>query len=116
MSEVSKFFNQEYKSYLLQSISTGAPAKVLKYDSVNYRADLQPLFLTADNEGNIYKQSPINDAFVPKHCRSDIKNGSVVFYIALQRSAANFNGTNFIDPDSHVYFSDNDSVVVGVWD
>jgi hypothetical protein len=116
MSEISRFFNEEYMNYILTGIHTAAPAKVIKYDANTKRADLQPLFLTADKEGNIYKQSPINGAIVPKHCQPDIKDGCLVFYMAFQRSAANLNGTDFIDPDSHVFFSDNDSIVVGVWD
>lgn len=115
MSEMSKFFNQ-YKDTILLSIHTLAPAKVLKYDSSSHRADLQPLFFMADKNDTLYKQSPINDAPVLKHCQDDISVGCLVFYMCAQRSLADLNGINFIDPDSHVFFSENDAVVVGVFD
>lgn len=115
MSQMSKFF-QQFKRETLLSIHTLAPAKVLKYDSNTKRADLQPLFLMADTNDNVYKQSPINDSPVLKHCQDDIRVGCLVFYMCAQRSLENLSGTNFIDPDSHSLFSENDAVVVGVFD
>ncbi|MBL5768236.1 Gp138 family membrane-puncturing spike protein [Heyndrickxia sporothermodurans] len=116
MSQLTKFFNDEYKNHILFSINTTAPAKVLKYNSSTKRADIQPLFLMANKDNTVYKQSPINDVPVLKHCQSDLKAGSLVFYSCAQRSLENLNGTNFIDPDSHQYFDSNDAVVIGVFD
>jgi hypothetical protein len=116
MSHTTKFFSDEYKNHILLGINTTAPARVIKYNPTTFRADLQPLFLTSDKEGSVYKQSPIYEAPVMKHCQGDIKDGSVVFYSCAQRSLANLNGTEFIDPDSHVLFSDNDAIVIGVWE
>lgn len=115
MSEMSKFFSK-FKTETLLSIHTLAPAKVLKYNASTKRADLQPLFLMADEAGYVYKQTPIEDAPVLKHCQEDIKDGCLVFYLCAQRSLADLDGTNYIDPDSHVFFSENDAVVVGVFD
>ncbi len=115
MSQMSKFFSK-YKNEVLLSIHTCAPAKVLNYNSSTHRADLQPLFLMADTSGKVYKQTPINDAPVPRHCRDDIRNGCLVFYMCAQRSIANLDGTNYVDPDSYTLFSENDAIVVGVFD
>lgn len=116
MSYAAKFFNEQYKNSILLGINTVSPAKVLKYDPVSKRADLQPLFMMVDKDDNVYKQSPINDAPVLKHCQNDITQGCLVFYTCAQRSLANLDGTNFIDPDSKVFFSDNDAIVIGVFD
>lgn len=115
MSEMAKTFEKHKKNILLE-INTLAPAKVLSYNPNTHRADLQPLFLMADESGVVYKQSPINDAPVLRHCQDDIRVGCLVFYMCAQRSLADLNGTNFIDPDSEKFFSDNDAVVVGVFD
>lgn len=115
MSEMSKSLSS-FQNEILLTINTLAPARVLNYDRYTHRADLQPLFLTADTNGSVYKQSPINGAPVLKHCQGDIRAGCLVFYMCAQRSLAELNGTNFIDPDSHVFFSDNDAIVVGVFD
>lgn len=115
MSEMSKFFSK-YKNELLLSINTLAPAKVIRYNHDTKRADIQPLFLVADTDDNLHKQSLIEDAPVLKHCQGNITIGCLVFYICAQRSLANLRGTNYIDPDSHTFFSDNDAVVVGVFD
>lgn len=114
MSEVMKFFDDLQRETLL-SVATLAPGRVIKYNSSTKRADIQPLFLTADKEGNIYRQSPIYDAPVLKHCQSDCVTDALIFYITAQRSLAELNGTNFIDPDSHDLMSSNDAVVVGVF-
>lgn len=114
MSEASNFF-EEFNREVLLSVTTLAPGKVLRYNASTKRADIQPLFLTADQE-NVYKQSLIEDAPVLKHCQADCKPGVVVFYIPAQRSLADLNGVSFIDPDSHDLMSSNDAVVVGVWD
>ncbi|NMH83262.1 hypothetical protein [Heyndrickxia coagulans] len=115
MSQMSKFFNQ-FKRETLLSINTLAPAKVLEYNASTKRADLQPLFLLADSDGNTYKQSKIENAPVLNHCQGDVRAGALVFYICAQRSLANLNGTNYVNPDSSTLFSDNDAVVVGVFD
>lgn len=139
MSEITKFFT-EFQHETLLSVSTLAPGKVIKFDEARQRADIQPLFLTADKNDNVYKQSIIHDALVPDHltsiemfekhecswaaCDCDsvlkkyaewrkLKAGNLVFYIPAQRSLGDLNGTNFIDPDSHDLMSSNDAVVVG---
>lgn len=139
MSELSKVF-EDFGNELLLRVNTLAPAVVLKYDSVTKRADIQPLFYISDKDGNLYKQSPINDALVLDHCTDiemfenhtcidsycncddvlkqyaewrKLKKGDVVFYIPAQRSLENFDDANFIDPDSHKLMSSNDAVVVG---
>jgi len=114
MSEAAKFMD-EFSREILLSVATLAPGKIIHYNSASKRADIQPLFLTADEE-NIYKQSPIFNAPVLKHCEADCRNGAVVFYIPTQRSIADLKGAAFIDPDSHDLMSSNDAVVVGVFD
>lgn len=139
MSEITKFF-REMQQEILLSVSTSAPAKVLKVDLKKGLADIQPLFLTCDKEGNIYKQSIIEDALIPDHllgsdllanhtcgdpvCTCDsvlnqyarereLKVGELVAYSVSQRSLDNLNGTDFIDPDSHDLMSSNDAFIVG---
>lgn len=138
MSEASKFFG-EFERDILLSVSTLAPGKVLNYDSGTKRADIQPLFLTADSD-NMYKQSPIYGVPVLDHCRElpsleehkcgdidctcdtvlneyarwrRLKSGDLIFYIPTQRSLADLSGTEYIDPDSHDLMSSNDAVIVG---
>lgn len=139
MSEMTKFF-KEMQQEILLSVSTSAPAKVLKVDLKKGLADIQPLFLTCDKEGNIYKQSIIEDALIPDHllgsdllanhtcgdpyCTCDsvlnqyarereLKVGERVAYSVSQRSLDNLNGTDFIDPDSHDLMSSNDAFIIG---
>lgn len=139
MSEAMKFFNELQRETLL-SVATLAPGRVIKYNSSTKRADIQPLFLTADKDGNVYKQSPIYDAVVLDHCTEieifgnhtcgdsyctcdtvlkqyaewrKLKVSDLVFYIPAQRSLADLDGTNFIDSDSHDLMSSNDAVIVG---
>jgi len=114
MSEATSFFEDFHREMLL-SVATLAPGKIIRYNAATKRADIQPLFLTADKQ-NIYKQSLIEDVPVLKHCQADCKPEAVVFYIPTQRSLADLNGGSFIDPDSHDLMSSNDAVVIGVWD
>lgn len=139
MGEVAKFF-ADFQRETLLSVATAAPAKVLKVDLKNGLADIQPLFLTCDKEGNIYKQSIIEGALIPDHllgsdllanhtcgdpdCTCDsvlnqyskereLKEGELIAYSVAQRSLDNLNGTNFIDPDSHDIMSSNDAFIIG---
>lgn len=117
MSEVSRFFTDFYREILL-SVATAAPAKLVKYNPSTKRADIQPLFLTADKDDNVYNQSIIEDCPVMRHCQSDCESGQypLVFYNVVQRNMDNLNGVNFIDPDSHDIMSSNDAIIVGVFD
>ena len=114
MSEVQKFFKNEYKQSILQGLNTGAVGKVINLSSSNKKAGIQPLFMRKELNGSLKKQTPINGCPVAKHCREDIYIGATVFYVAAQRSISNMNGNNFIDPGSHTLFSDNDAVILGV--
>lgn len=114
MSEAQKFFQNEYKQSVLQSINTGAVGRVINLTAGNKKANIQPLFMRMTTAGSLRKQTPINDCPVARHCRDDIWVGAVVFYVAAQRSLSNMNGNNFIDPGSHTMFSDNDAVILGV--
>lgn len=111
MSEVSKFFTNFQRETLL-SVATLAPGKVLRYNSADQLADIQPLFLTADNDDNLYKQSIIEDAIVLDHCHP-LEKGNVIFYMAAQRNLDNLDGSSFINPDSFDLLSSNDAVIVG---
>ncbi|MED4455897.1 hypothetical protein [Metabacillus fastidiosus] len=115
MSQMSMFF-EEYMNEILLKVNTLAPARVMSYNIITKRADLQPLFLIANKDGSVYKQSPIYNIPVPKHCQSDMRSGVLVFYMSAQRSLAEMNGANFIDPDSHDFFSPIDAVVMAVID
>ncbi|USK71770.1 hypothetical protein [Peribacillus asahii] len=116
MSEVMKFFDDLQREVLL-SVATLAPARLIKYNSSTKRADIQPLFFTANKDGGIYKQSPIYNVPVLNHCQADCENGApLVFYIPAQRSLAELSGTKPIDPDSHDLMSSNDAVIVGAYD
>lgn len=139
MSEATRFFSDLQREILL-SVATSAPAKVVKVDLKKGLADIQPLFLTCDKEGNIYKQSIIQGALIPDHllgsdllanhscnnpdCTCDsilnqfaktqeLKVGERVAYSVAQRSLDNLDGTSFIDPDSHDLMSSNDAFIVG---
>lgn len=139
MSQMNLSF-EGFKQEIMLSINTLAPAKIIKYDSNKKIADIQPLFLTADKSDNLYKQSPIYDVPVLDHCTGidmfenytcgdpnctcdsvlqqyaqwrKLKAGDLVFYIPAQRSLANLNGVEFIDPDSFKFMSSNDAVIVG---
>lgn len=114
MSDAKRFFQEEYKQSILQNINTGAVGKVLSLNDDKSRANVQPLFLKKTKDGEKRKQTPIYGAPVARHCRNDIWVGATVFYVAAQRSLANLNGANYIDPDSHTFFSDNDAVILGV--
>lgn len=113
MKQAAEFFSLLQRETLL-SVATCAPGKVLKYNESLSQATIQPLFLTADKEDNLFKQSIIEDCLVLKHCKADVKIGSVVFYQVVQRSLDNLNGANLIDPDSYDLLSSNDAVVLGV--
>lgn len=117
MKEMTKFFAQLQRETLL-SVATCAPAKLLNYNKVTKRADIQPLFLTSDKDDNLFKQSIIEDCPVMRHCQSDCESGlyPLIFYSVIQRNIDNLNGTNLIDPDSHDLLSSNDAIVMGVFD
>lgn len=117
MSEVSRFFVELQRETLL-SVATVAPAKLIKYNPATKRADIQPLFLTADKDDNLYKQSPIEDCPVMRHCQSDCESGQypLVFYNVIQRNMDNLDGVKFIDPDSYDLMSSNDAIIIGVFD
>ncbi|WP_169741079.1 hypothetical protein [Carnobacterium gallinarum] len=64
--------------------------------------------------GKLLKQTIINGVPITKHCIDDATVGATVVYIAAQRSIANMNGSNFIDPAAHSLMSDNDAIILGV--
>ncbi|EUJ24770.1 hypothetical protein PGRAN_02715 [Listeria grandensis FSL F6-0971] len=114
MANDTKFWDTFSRSIIMK-IHTLAPARVLELNSDKTEAQVQPLFLTKDNDGNMLRQ-PSVPAVVLKHCRDDIKVDDVVFIIAAERSLDNFEGTNeFIDPDDVRTHALQDSVIVGVY-
>lgn len=117
MKEAIDFFSNLQRETLL-SVATAAPAKLIRYNRDTKRADIQPLFLTADKDDNLFKQSIIEDCPVMRHCQSDCASGlyPLVFYQVVQRNLDNLNGTNLIDPDSYDIMSSNDAIVIGVFD
>lgn len=115
MSYTNRFFNDAYKRNILTSIHTIAPAKVIHYDAGRHRADIQPLFMTKNTNGQVNKQSMISGAPVLKHVEADITDGCLVFCACAERSLENLNGTAAIDPQAHQMFDPNDAVIIGVF-
>lgn len=115
MSYTARFFNDAYKRNILTNIHTIAPAKVIHYDPGSHRADIQPLFMTKNTNGQVNKQSMISGAPVLKHVETDILDGCLVFYACAERSLDNLSQTTIIDPKAHQMFDPNDAVIIGVF-
>lgn len=115
MAEDTKFFDIFKRNILLQ-LHTLGPAKVLNLDSQNKYARIQPLLLSADDEGSLYRHTPIDNALVTRHCRNDIKVGNTVFFVCCERSLDNFIPGEFIDPDDVRTHDLKDAVILGVWE
>lgn len=111
MSNASMFF-EEYKRNILQSINTCSLGRIVSING--NRANVQPLFMMKSTNGELFKQTIINDVPITKHCVDDATVGATVVYIAAQRSIANMNGSNFIDPAAHSLMNDNDAIILGV--
>ncbi|MEG0601337.1 hypothetical protein ACN6J9_02800 [Carnobacterium maltaromaticum] len=111
MSNASMFF-EEFKRNILQSINTCSLGRIVSING--NKASVQPLFMMKTSDGKLLKQTLINDVPITKHCIDDAIIGATVVYIAAQRSIANLNGSNFIDPAAHTLMSDNDAIILGV--
>lgn len=114
MSKDTEFI-KSFTDSIKQSVNTTAPAKVISYNSGSRTAAVQPLFIRKDSDGKTRKQSIIEDVPVPKHCKDDIKAGSLVFISYCERALDNLNGTNFIQPTVKRIHSVSDAIVVGVY-
>lgn len=105
-------FFGEFKRNILQSINTCSLGRVVSVSG--NKASIQPLFMQKTESGELLKQTIISDVPITKHCIDDTVVGSTVVYVAAQRSIANLNGSNFIDPAAHTIMSDNDAIILGV--
>jgi hypothetical protein len=111
MSNGTKYTDALIRNIKL-SLHVAAPAVVKKYDSGAHTADVEPLFMSADNDGNLDEWPLIEDANVLKHV-GDLNVGDVVLLNFADRALDEMNGSEKFDPDSTRTHDLTDAVIVG---
>ena len=109
MSNDTKFF-KEFIQMLKKSINVMQLCRVVSYDSISQRADVQPLALKSDGR----KRALIQGALVMNHCKDDIAIGKVVVVNFCDRDNDNFRGASDFSLSSDRMHNVNDAVVMGV--
>ncbi|MCO7127823.1 hypothetical protein NIE88_18920 [Sporolactobacillus shoreicorticis] len=112
MSNSTKFTDALIRNIKL-SLHVAAPAVVKKYNSGAHTADVEPLFMSVDNDGNADEWPLIEDAIVLKHV-GDVAPGNVVLLLFADRALDELNGSAKFDPDSTRSHDLTDCFVVGV--
>lgn len=112
MSEGTRFTDALIRNIKL-SLYVSAPAKVIKYDAGAHTADVEPLYLSVDNDNNVDDWPLIEDALVLKHV-GDLAAGDVVVLLFADRALDEMNGSEKFDPDSTRTHDLTDCFVIGV--
>ncbi|QDA74640.1 hypothetical protein EOT00_06670 [Listeria seeligeri] len=111
MAQDTKFFDS-FIRLVNSSVSVLLMCRVVNYDAINKRADVQPLNLKPNGS----KRGMILDALVLKHAEEDMAQGKVVAVVFSDFELDNIRGASDFKPDSTRQHSVNDAVVMGVWD
>jgi hypothetical protein len=112
MSQPTRLFDALLRNIQL-NLYVSAPAKVIKYDSGAHTADVEPLFMSEDNDGNLDAWPLIEDALVLKHV-GDLAAGDVVVLLFADRALDEMNGSEKFDPDSTRSHDLTDAMIIGV--
>lgn len=123
MGADTRFFDQLIRTIKL-SIHTIAPARVLSFNESKQTADIELLFLSLDNDGDLTKQPPIEDVPVlgmrykvngsVNQYTPYLKKNDVVFVGFAERALDNLEGPKVFDPEFSRMHSYSDAIVLGV--
>jgi hypothetical protein len=113
MSAGSKLFDSLIKNIKL-SIHTNLPGRVVKYYASTKEADVELLFMTADNQGELDKYPMIERVPCLRHVGPLVVNDTVYLGVS-ERALDNLQKVPF-DPDSSRTHDLRDCVIVGVFD
>lgn len=104
----------------LGAVHVGFPCRVISFDEVTYKADVQPLIRTTDSEPAIIQGVPVlGQRFkvneIEQVYRPSLKSGDTVYVVCADHEIKNGMNGQLASVDTERRHDVNDAVIVGVF-